>query len=93
MEKTRVQAKIEMNLVLAEEFDFTAGGDNLRIGTMYFLRSAQTGEFTAVPYYMTEATDKKEFNSFFNAKMVYVPRYIFEPVNVTALVTAEPVIL
>lgn len=89
MEKIRVAAKIEMNLVLAEQFDFTAGGDNLRIGTMYFLRSAQTGEFTAQPYYMTEFTDKKEFNSFFNAKMVYVPRYIFEPVTILRVSTAE----
>lgn len=83
MEKIRVAAKIEMNLVLAEKFDFTRGEDHLRIGTMYFLRSAQTGNFTLQPYYMNEFTDKVEFNTFFNAKMIYVPRHIFEPVTIS----------
>lgn len=85
----RVAAKVEMNLVLAEKFDFTGGEENLRLGTMYFLRSGHTGAFTTQPYYMTEFTDKKEFNTFFNAKMVYVPRHIFDPVTVVPLSEAE----
>ncbi|MGK4567823.1 hypothetical protein [Flavobacterium sp. 3HN19-14] len=59
---------------------------------MYFLRSGVTGEFMRKAYTITEHTDKREFNRYFQENLVYVARHLFEdeiPVEIERIEEAQ----
>ncbi len=76
-------ATVTINLVLAGYFDLTDDNHLPRYGTMYFLKSQVSGKIDNRPYYLTHQTDKRELNTYFKEKMVYVPRGPFAVVDTT----------
>lgn len=76
MEKT-----VKMKLRVAIGSDFKTYDDKPFYGKMYFLFSKERNEFDDKPYYFTENTDKEDFRKLYQANQVYVPKSMFEPVE------------
>lgn len=93
---SKVEISVSLRLREATRQDILSHNNVYRYGTMYFIRSQETGQFDKQPYYIRIETNKIELNKYLRNKQIFVTirhfddtEVIITPIHLTKQTTIQ----